>query len=97
MHGLPSLKQFAICFGGKQCPHKGEPGGCGTIREAELRRTCASGTGGPWVSSTPDDEKSGYRFIPAITVGPATLLHFDDASGPYRSIASDGRGRSEYV
>jgi hypothetical protein len=41
-----------------------------------------SGSDGPELMRTTDRDGINYRFNPAITEGPATLLHLDDASGP---------------
>jgi hypothetical protein len=51
------------------------------------------GNGGPWLTRAIIMARPDYRFKPAITEGPATLLHLDDPSGPYRSTTLDGRSR----
>lgn len=41
-----------------------------------------SGSDGPDVMRTTDRDGIDHLFNPAITEGPATLLHLDDARGP---------------
>jgi hypothetical protein len=45
--------------------------------------------GAPWQKEEIRNHKD-HRFIPAIRVGPPTLLHLEGAKGPYRKSDSGG-------